>query len=167
MKVVNETKLPTRQVDALVRRVARDLDLGRASACVKVKHHDRATYAASGRIYYGGPPALWSDARQDWIWPDLHGQRHLIVCRIAKPYRYPVDYLPYERRDMPGPWACETWQEALASIAGHELMHLRQYRTRHLRTRGGRHGRFNETETEWAAFRAWRRERERLERLAA
>ena len=162
MKVVNETKLPTRQVDALVRRVARDLDLADASVCVKVKHHTGA-HAYHGRIYYHGPGALWSDARQEWLWPDLHGQRHLIVCRIAK--HYPADNHVYDLADVPEPWTCGTWQEALASIAGHELMHLRQHVTQHLRKKGGRYGRRNESETEWAAFRAWSREKERLEKL--
>ena len=50
-------------------------------------------------------------------------------------------------------------QEALVSITAHEAMHLRQWtKGRKAARRNG--GRFNEVETEWAAFRLWRRWKE-------
>ncbi len=52
-------------------------------------------------------------------------------------------------RISPGAWQIADWQEALVAITAHEAMHLRQYN----KNPRGKRGRFNEVETEWAAYR--------------
>lgn len=150
--VVNETRLDGRAVATAVRFAFRWLDVDGSKVLVKVKHH-RGDYAYSGRIYYQAwahSSHVWSNARGDWreVAPVVpRGIDHLIVCRVGAESIYPCETHVYDRRDSPGIWRVETWQEALVSIAAHEATHLRQYR------RGGTR---NEVETEWAAFRVHR-----------
>lgn len=154
-RIQNETDLDGRQVNGIVRYVFRHLDLDGANVLVKVKHHSKRTYAYQGR-FYSNPHAsngyIYDWRSGDWkyvapnIPPDID---RLIVCRIAKPYVYPISNHVYRRKDSPGPWLIEDWQHSLVAITAHEAMHLRQYLT----NPHGKRGRFNEVETEWAAKR--------------
>lgn len=154
--IENETGLPTRQVNAIVRWVFRYLDLDGRRAIVKVKHHG-GKHAYQGRFYSNALAAsgvVWDStglARR--VKPNVPRDRpHLIVARLAKPELYPLRTHVYKRRGGVEPWPVDDWQEALVSIVAHEAMHLRQ----HL------HGKpFREDETDWAAKRLldeWKRE---------
>lgn len=152
VKVVNETPLPDRQVEAVVRRVAEDLEVWDRRTLVKIRH---SSWGVAGKFYQGGAPTLWSERRGCYVRTDMHGQHHLAILRIPK--RYPVSHgNSYARSDEPPTFVMESWQEALAAIAGHELMHLRQWHRP--RSKRKHRGRFNEIETQFAAYRAWRRE---------
>lgn len=167
LKIVNETDYDGRSVAACVRFVFRQLDLDGEGVVVKVKHH-RGSHAYQGRFYAHAanhvgyvydPDALTAD---DYGWKTIapkmpRGYRHLLVCRIGTPSVYPTETHVYQRRDSPGTWIVRDWREALVSIVGHEAMHLRQ----HLTSPKGKRGRFNEVDTEWAAYRMWLRWRER------
>lgn len=152
----NETQYPTREVAKIVRWVMKYLEVEQHRCFVKIKHHNNGG-AYQGRFYpngrvHGGYIYDWE--RGDWkdVSPNVPaGYNHLIVCRIAKPGSYPRETHVYDRKDSPGTWICENWQEALVSIMAHEGMHLRQY----FNNPRGKRGRFNEVETEWAAYRLW------------
>lgn len=157
MKIVNDTKLDGRRVAGVVRRAAKALQVADASVLVAVRHH-RGLHACQGRFYPEVYP--WFDGTRKRR-PNLHGERHLIVLRVAKPDVYPVLHENgYDRKDAPPEFVCSSVWEALAAIAGHELMHLRQATRRipasrrHLYPRGT----YNEVETQWAAYRAWKDE---------
>jgi hypothetical protein len=162
LKIINETRYDGRSVAACARFVFRELDLVGENAVVKVKYH-RGLHAYQGRFYAnaGSHNAyVW-----DWRIGDYHeiaakvppGYRSLLVCRIGLPSIYPCQTHVYDRRDSPGTWRVEDWREALVSIVGHEAMHLKQYLTQPR----GKRGRYNEVDTEWAAYRMWLRWRER------
>ena len=158
--IQNETEYDGRKVSGIIRWVFRRLEVDGHGVMVKVKYH-RYHDAYVGRIYYNARASrthLWNDSRGEWqlVGPNVPSNvRTLIVCRIGREDLYPQEANLYERRDMPEPWICEDWQEALVSIAGHEVQHLRMYRLRH---RGAQRG--NETETEWASYRCWKDWRE-------
>jgi hypothetical protein len=144
-----------------VRFVFRELDLTGDSAVVKVKHH-RGGHAYQGRFYADAVNSgnyIYDFRNADWkeVAPKIpRGYRHLLVCRIGPADLYPTSTHVYDRRDSPGTWIVSDWREALVSIVGHEAMHLKQYLTK----QRGR-GRFNEVDTEWAAYRMWLRWREK------
>lgn len=154
-KIQNETTYDGRRVNGIVRWVFRYLDLDGARVMVKVKHKNGFSPYA-GRFYqdvhnHGG--YVFDRNRHDWkeVAPNVpYNIDHLIVCRIQKPGSYPKTVSVYERKDVPEPWVVENWQEALVSITAHEAMHLRQYL---VNPKGNR---YNESQTEWAAFRLWR-----------
>jgi len=155
--IQNETDYDGRTVNSIVRWVFKDMELDGDRVMVKVKHH-RGTWAYQGRFY---PHARWQ-SKEVYSWdrgeyvevgPRVPaGISHLLVCRIGRPGIYPCQTHVYKRKDSPGTWEVADWREALVSITAHEAMHLRQYRT-HPK---GKRGRFNEVQTEWAAFRLWR-----------
>ena len=161
LKVQNETDHDGRAVAGIVRWVFRELDLDGRGVVVKVKHHG-GSHAYQGR-FYGSPHRsygyIWNASRGDYVEvaPKMpRGYDRLIVCRIAKG-GYPLETHVYDRRDSPGTWVVADWREALVSITAHEAMHLRKVLTK----ARGKRGRMNEVETEWAAYRLWRRWRER------
>lgn len=130
MKIVNETDYDGRIVNGIVRYAFRHLEVSDRSVIVKVK------YTKWGGAYAGRCScSSWGP--------------HLITLRISRPDAYPTMNHVYDRRDSPGTWLIESWQHALAAVAGHEVMHLRQW---YVNPRGKR-GRFNEVETEWASKR--------------
>jgi hypothetical protein len=147
----NETYYDGRRVGKAVRFVFRELGLTGDRVVVRVKHH-RGTHAYAGRIYYNAPRSTgWIEDGFDAkvIQPRVPaGYRTLIVCRVGLPDIYPCETHVYKRRDAPEPWTVNDWQEALVAVAAHEAMHLRQ----HVLGKPAR-----ESETEWAAFRLWRR----------
>lgn len=153
-KIINETSYDGRRVGGIVRFVFRYLDLNGSDVMVKVKHHN-GSHAYQGR-YYKDPRRHRGYVRDRYwggwqeIGPNVPlGINHLIVCRLGKPGIYPRRVHVYDRKDAPDPWVVEDWQEALVSITAHEAMHLRQAIVPKSRNRG----RFNEVDTEWAAYR--------------
>lgn len=160
--LANETNYPDREVAKIVRFVMRELEVEDQRCFVKVKYLTGFS-AYAGRFYPHGSQHVryvrdsWGDYRE--VAPSVpDGYRSLIVCRIRKG-GYPMGSNTYTRKQGPEPWRVETWQEALVSITAHEAMHLRQWtKGRKAAKRNG--GRFNEVETEWAAFRLWRRWKE-------
>lgn len=170
IKIVNETRYDGRTVGSCVRYVFRNLDLPGDATVVKVKHH-RGAHAYQGRFYPHGAHHVSyvydpeSITAGDYGWKQIAptlpaGYRHLIVCRIGTPSVYPCRVHVYDRKDAPKPWTVEDWREALVSITGHEAMHLKQ----HLGGGSGRRGRYNEVDTEWAAYRMWKWWREERRR---
>lgn len=154
--IQNETDYDGRSVKAIVRWVLRELDLTGDMTVVKVKHHN-GSHAYQGRFYANAHAhhAVVYDYYGGWkeIAPVIpFTYRSLIVCRIGRPEVYPVSTHVYRRKDSPGVWTVADWKEALVSITAHEAMHLRQYLTK-----PKKRGRYNEVETEWAAFRLWKR----------
>jgi hypothetical protein len=159
--ISNETSYDGRAVNGIVRYVFKYLDLNGTGVMVKVKHHT-GDYAYSGTYYHNLQPGYvydpaWDQYRE--VGPRVPPEvRKLIVCRIGKPGTYPTSVHVYDRRDGPEPWDVEDWREALVCITAHEAQHLRQ--SRNGGKRRGRYGRYNETDTEWAALRllqAWRK----------
>lgn len=152
-QIVNETQYDGRTVGKIVRWVFRELDLNGLGVMVKVKHHN-GSHAYQGRFYsnahandfvYDYNLGDWKEIRMN-VPLDV---RHLVICRIGKEGVYPKACHLYERKsDMPEPWVCEDWQQALVSVTAHEATHLAQHRKRKP---------YREQETEWAAFRLWRR----------
>jgi hypothetical protein len=162
LKIVNETQYDGRAVSSIVRWVLKQLDLNGEGVVVKVKHHTGA-YSYSGRCYINAHAHrgyILGDYWDGWkeVGPKIpRGYNHLLVCRVGKPGTYPCGTHVYDRRDSPGTWRVEDWREALVSVTAHEAMHLRQYKIK-----SRKRGRFNEVETEWAAFRLcnrWKEER--------
>lgn len=153
---LNETAYPQREVGSIIRWVLKYLEVENDRCYVKIKHHNRF-HAYQGRFY---PNVAFQRGyvSDDWgEWKEIRpkvprGYVHLIVCRLAKPGTYPVETHVYDRKDSPGTWFVDNWQEALVSVMAHEAMHLRQYK---MNPRGKR-GRMNEVETEWAAYRLWK-----------
>lgn len=156
LKIVNETQYDARVLNGIVRWVFRYLDLTGDRVVVKVKHHNgshayQGRFYANARLHGGVVYDTWGYPQE--VAPKIPaGYSHLIVCRIAKPGVYPRSTHVYNRKDSPGTWTVADWREALVSITAHEAMHLKQY----LKPRRNNRGRFNEVETEWAAFRLWR-----------
>lgn len=159
---LNETQYPTREVSKIARWVMRYLEVEAARTLIKVKHHAKK-HAYSGRFYqdpHSSGGYIYDFDKGDWndVRPSVpHNVDHLIVCRIGKLGVYPCENHVYQRKDSPGTWVVENWQEALVCIMAHEAMHLRQYLT----TPADKRGRYNEVETEWAAYRLlneWRAE---------
>lgn len=162
IKIQNETTYPSREVATLVRWVIRYLELGETATLIKVKHHAKS-HAYQGRFYHNPHNSggyIYDFDTCDWkeVAPKVpRDMKHLIVCRIGKPGVYPTMNHVYKRKNGPQPWMVETWQEALICIMAHEAFHLRQYTVEAARN----HGRYNEVDTEWAAFRLlgeWRAE---------
>ncbi len=156
LKIQNETDYDGRTVARIVRFVFRELDLSGRHVVVKVKHHGGG-HAYQGRFYPNAHRSayIYSFELDDYreVGPKVpSGYDHLLVCRIGRAGVYPRQTHVYDRKDSPGTWTVADWQEALVSIAAHEAMHLRQYLTK-----GRTRGRFNEVETEWAAYRLWKR----------
>ena len=162
LRIVNETSFDGRSVNACVRFVFRELALDGSNAVVKVKHH-RGGHAYQGRFYpqaHRNGAHVYDYNRDEWrmVAPKIPaGYRHLLVCRIGPDTLYPCGTHCYDRRDSPGTWIVEDWREALVSIVGHEAAHLKQW-IRYCRDGGER---FNEVDTEWAAYRMWLRWREK------
>lgn len=154
-RIQNETDYDGRTVNAIVRRVFRSLEVDGSRTMVKVKHTRNRW---GGRAYINARTsrgyiydANICDYRE--VGPVIPpGIDHLIVVRIGRPERYPCQYTPYRRKDSPGAWQLGDWKEALVTITAHETMHLRQF----FKNPKSKRGRFNEVETEWAAFRLWR-----------
>lgn len=165
--IQNETDYDGRSVNAIIRWVFKQMDLTGPRCVVKVKHH-RGRYAYKGRFYsnaHGSGGYVYDWRSGDWkdvapSIPDTHVQ--LIVCRIGRPEIYPCRNHVYDRKDSPGTWIVADWKEALVCIAAHEVTHLRQY----VKPRRRYRGRYNEVETEWAAFRLWRRWRAKEGRVS-
>ena len=159
--IQNETKYDGRSVNGIVRWVFRELGLTGDGVVVKIKHHGSKNYAYKGRFYsnlhsswgefYDYSIGQWKDVAPNI--PDTH--RRLIVCRIGRADLYPRRNHVYRRKDSPGTWEIEDWKEALVCVTAHEAMHLRQ-----CVTKGRGSGRYNEVETEWAAYRLWGRWRQ-------
>jgi hypothetical protein len=158
LRIENETQHDGRQVGACVRWAFRELGLSGDRVVVKVKYH-RGSHAYQGRIYYNAHSNngwVWSESRGDYIEvaPNIPADYNsLIICRLAKT-GYPIETHVYDRRDSPGTWVVNDWREALVAVTAHEAMHLRQHLTK---KRGAKGGRKNEVETEWAAYRLWKR----------
>lgn len=159
---LNETVYPSREMGKIVRWVMKYLDLSGEPCYIKIKHHN-GKHAYQGRFYanasnhgrtiYKEPYRGAGYEEPTWVAPKVpRGYVHLIVCRIGKPGTYPCENHVYDRKDSPGTWMVEDWQEALVAILAHEAMHLRQYN----KNPRGKRGRMNEVETEWAAFRLWK-----------
>lgn len=141
MKITNRTEYDGRQVAGVIRRVARDLEVENEPFEVVVKYVKYPWSAYSGNF----DPYLLR-----------------INLRIGNPSQYPKENTHrYKRKDEPPQHLCHNWQEALASIAGHELMHLRQWSRKRKGRNGNVPGRYNEVETQFAEYRAWKREHER------
>lgn len=145
----NETKYRSGEVAKIVRWVMRYLEVEDRPVMVKIKHTNK-NHPFAGRFY--------PEANRTAFAKVPHGTLYLIIARIAPPTaeKYPAVYHPYTRRNGPDPWTCETWREALVSIMAHEAMHLRQHVTNN-----GEHGKYNEVDTEWAAYRLlqeWKKE---------
>lgn len=156
LKIQNETDYDGRTIASIVRFVFRELDLTGERVVVKIKYH-RGGHAYQGRFYSNAHASrhIYSFDLGDWreVGPSVPvGYDHLLVCRIGRPGIYPCQTHVYDRKDSPGAWTVADWKEALVSIVAHEAMHLRQYVTK-----GRARGRFNEVDTEWAAFRLWKR----------
>lgn len=138
MRIVNQTEWDGRAVSAIVRRVAKDLE---------VQHRKDFTVVVRRRLINGVYSGRFS------------GSRRLITLTVSSLDSWPRQTTHgYVRADVPPEHICHSWQEALASIAGHELMHLRQYDRWTRGKKGNNHGRFNEVETQFAEYRAWQRE---------
>lgn len=170
-KVENETQYPTREVGNIVRWVMKYLDLTESRTLVRVKHHNRK-HAYSGRFFINARNHVGHVYREAYtgagygeyveVRPKVpSGISHLITIKIGKPGVYPVMTHVYDRKDVPEPWLVENWQEALVSVMAHEAMHIRQ------RSVGRAGSRYNESQTEWAAFRLWREWKEMQAKKAA
>lgn len=161
-RATNETEYPTREITSIVRWVLRYLEVNQYRTMVKIKHHTGG-HAYQGR-FYSNPHAaggyIYSNYWDGWkeVRPNVpRDMAHLIVARIGKPGAYPCMTHVYKRKDGPEPWRVETWQEALVSIMAHEGFHLRQHKVSGARNAG----KYNEVDTEWAAYRLlqeWRKE---------
>ncbi len=158
--IQNKTAHDGRTVKAIVRWVFRELDLSGNRVVVKVKHHN-GVHAYQGRFYWNAHNSggyVYNHAGGEWkeITPKIPAShQHLLVCRIGRENLYPRETHVYDRKDSPGSWVVDDWKEALVSITAHEAMHLRQYVKS-----SKRRGRFNEVDTEWAAFRLCKRWKE-------
>lgn len=153
-KIVNETDYDGRTVNSIVRWALKQLDLEKTPVTVKVKYTRR---------WFGAPVTDW--AYSGWFHFAWGG--NTITLRVHPERYYPIGNHQYERTgEMPPLFVCADWREALVAVAGHELMHLRQYVTkpaRYITTKKGKRrakSRFVEAECEWAAYRLWRRWRE-------
>jgi hypothetical protein len=158
----NETQYPNREVSSILRWVMKYLEVENDRCFVKIKYHSGG-HAYQGRFYPNVHSQVGHVYREAYVgagYGEYHrvapvvprGFSHLIVCRIGKPGTYPCMNHVYDRKDSPGAWEIADWQEALVAIAAHEAMHLRQYK----KNPRGKRGRFNEVETEWAAYRLWK-----------
>jgi hypothetical protein len=159
--IQNETGYDGRSVNAIVKWVFRELDLDGNGVMVKVKLH-KGCHAYQGRFYSHGARHIGYVYKEAYrgagygeyvaVRPSVPpGISSLLVCRIGTESVYPCDTHVYDRRDSPGTWEVADWKEALVAITAHEATHLRQFRS--VERKGGR---FNEVQTEWAAFRLWR-----------
>lgn len=140
----NETRYDGREARGILNRVAKDLDVYNALLnrwSVTVSQKELNGYPYSGTCAYS---------------------RRSVFLRLNKYDAYPMQtYHGYDRKDLPPLFVCENWQESLAAIAGHEFMHVRQWMKQFTGEKHNHRGRFNEVETQFAEYRAWKREHER------
>jgi hypothetical protein len=155
-KVFNETDYPDKEVERLIRHELQ---------AAEIRGHLEITVRYS-RQGSGGASGWW---RSYW-YPDRGERCPQILIRIPRPGVTVGNYQPYERRGEAGKsFPREDWQEALVSVAAHEIEHHRQYeageRTGH---RGsGRRRSQVEVRCDLAAYRAWAAYRRKKGRAAA
>lgn len=138
MKIFNNTGFDGRTVRAVVKRVAVDMEVDRLPWTVAVVPETRK------RLWYSGTAHIYTNR---------------VVLRIREGDCWPKEFhYTYRRKELPPPITCWNWQEALAAIAGHEFEHVRQ--ASGLSMQRGRK-KYNETDTQFAEYRAWMREHER------
>jgi hypothetical protein len=145
LDIENQSRYDGRTVRSIVKFAARELEVDTGRTLIKVKD---SKYRYGGWFYWGNR-----------VPRHLSGYDCLITIRLGQPEKFPCTYHTYNRRDSPKAWELADWREALASVAAHELMHLRQFQQPEL-SRNNR-GRLNEVETEWAAWRILNRWRGR------
>lgn len=145
IKIVNRTAYPTAEVKRLVRQQLRDAEVG--DVCVTVRYS--SDHHASG---------WW---RAYW-YPDYGEDRPQILVRLPKPGITIADYTPYERvREQGRAFPLADWREALVAIAAHEAEHHRQRFVLGETKANGKRRSQVELRCDLAAFRAWRRWREK------
>jgi hypothetical protein len=144
MVIENKTHLDGREVRGIIARVAKDLEVEEP---LRKWFTIQVTNTVGGGDTYTGC---------------FSANRMLVILRLNHPEAYPLEEIHgYKLKDVPPGFMVENWQEALAAIAGHELMHLRQWDKMRKGIKGNHRGKYNEVETQFAEYRAWQREHAR------
>lgn len=154
VKIVNETDYPDGEVERLVRAEVEHAEL-RLGVTITVAYRPKGDGYASG---------YW---RSYW-YADQGEDRPQIMIRLPRPGVTVLPYLPYSRKREEGKrFERANWQEALVSVAAHEIEHARQHQAgeRPGRRKSGRRRSQVELRCDLAAYRAWLRYRERAAHL--
>lgn len=137
LRVVNEGRYPTEEVERLVRFGLQDLDVKGDTIVAVVQDTKRSNrwpggykpYAGMACGFVGGVAVALADRY-------LPGPRdyHLIFMRLGPPECFPIE--PFERNGSTFDYA--TWQEALVGITAHEGRHVQHFYDGAYRSRSGR-----------------------------
>lgn len=152
IKIVNDTDYPDGEVERLIMDEVKHAEL-RLGVTFTIGYRNDGY--ASG---------YW----RSWWYADSDEDRPQISIKLPRPGVPVLDYIPYARKREEGKrFPRANWQEALVSVAAHEIEHARQHQVgeRPGRRKSGRRRSQVELRCDLAAYRAWVRYRERTEHL--
>lgn len=141
LKIVNESRYPTEEVEALVRFGLQEIDLTGERCVVAVKNtrptrrRNGATPAFSGLAQSLDGGGIISSMYDRYCGRRSH-THHLLLVRVGTEDVFPVEVS--RRYPGVGEIAFRDWREAVVALAAHEGMHAQHTYDRAYRSRSGK-----------------------------